>query len=327
MTPAKVSIIIPCYNIAEHLSKCIESVLAQTYQDFELLLVNDGSTDNTLKIIEAFAEKDMRIKVFTHENKGVSYTRNVGIQNAKGNCIVFIDGDDVIKSDYLEKLISDFKETTWTICGMINVRKGFENENENFAKLLQRYPEKTMSKENLLDVLKHSSLSSPCARIYSKEIIVNHKVVFPENVSYQEDLLFNLAYCQHIQEIRLLDYFGYFYIEHSESSTSRYHQNFYDINILFEKLKGLVTNHEDEVYLQRFVLDIVLKKLANIFHLDSQLSKEEQVRIIDEIVDAEYFKFCQLYIPQARINPIFKLALKSSNKYILYFYLKCRFRN
>lgn len=327
MTPAKISIIIPCYNIAEHLSKCIESVLAQTYQDFELLLINDGSTDATLQIAKEYAKKDQRIKVFSHENQGVSFTRNRGIDESKGKLVLFIDGDDYIKLDYIDKLLTGFKENTWTICGMINVRKGVENENENFAKLLQRYPEKTMSKENLLDVLKHSSLSSPCARIYSKEIIVNHKVVFPENVSYQEDLLFNLAYCQHIQEIKLLDYFGYFYIEHSESSTSRYHQNFYDINIFFEKLKGLVTNHEDEVYLQRFVLDMVLKKLANIFHLDSQLSKEKQIRIIDEIFNAKYFKFCQLYIPQARINPIFKLVLKSSNKYILYFYLKWRFRN
>ena len=102
-----VSIIIPCYNIAQHLPTCIQSVLLQTFTDFELLLINDGSTDTTLQICEQFAANDSRIKVFTHQNKGVSYTRNRGIKEAKGEYIMFVDGDDYVERDYIEKHLID----------------------------------------------------------------------------------------------------------------------------------------------------------------------------------------------------------------------------
>lgn len=318
----KLSIIIPCYNIEPHISKCVESILYQTFQDFELLLINDGSKDNTLEVCREYEQKDTRVKVYSHDNKGVSYTRNRGIELAQGECILFIDGDDYVKPDYLEKLVANYADGTWPICGMINIRKGKTKENENFKKLLTLFPDKVVNKENIFEVMAHHSLSSPCARVYSKTILAEKQIIFPEDVTYQEDLLFNLEYCKHIEQVRLLDYFGYYYIEHQVSSTGRYHKNFNHIDRLFSKLYKLVNNQNEEIFLQRFMFDTILKKLSNEFHKDAKHTYKEKLIEIDKVLQLESFKYIGSYIMKSKINVVYKAILKLSNKHILYLYLQ-----
>src|SRR5690606_6348044 len=101
------SIIIPIYNAEKYLVRCIQSILDQTYQNFELILVNDGSQDNSLSISERYAKKDDRIKVVSQKNQGVSSARNRGIELAKAEYVTFIDSDDFIASDYLKIFSSD----------------------------------------------------------------------------------------------------------------------------------------------------------------------------------------------------------------------------
>lgn len=98
------TVIVPVYNAEEYLDRCIESILNQTFTNYELLLVNDGSKDNSLQILRKFEKIDKRITVFTQENQGVSVARNQGIENAKGEYICFIDSDDWVENDYLENL-------------------------------------------------------------------------------------------------------------------------------------------------------------------------------------------------------------------------------
>ena len=106
----KVSIIVPVYNVEKYIPKCIESVLAQTFTDWELILVNDGSTDNSGKICDEYALKDNRIKVIHKENEGVTATRDKGVKTAQGEFLFFIDGDDYISHDALELFINKQKE-------------------------------------------------------------------------------------------------------------------------------------------------------------------------------------------------------------------------
>ena len=101
-----ITIIVPVYNAEKYLSKCIESILTQTYTHFELLLLDDGSNDNSLSICDYYAKQDTRIRVFSHLNMGVSATRNRGIELALGEYISFIDSDDWVKNNYLETLYS-----------------------------------------------------------------------------------------------------------------------------------------------------------------------------------------------------------------------------
>ena len=102
----KVSVIVPVYKVEKYLPECIESVLAQTFTDFELILVDDGSPDNSGKICDAYAARDSRIRVFHKENGGVSSARNFGVKNARADCIAFLDSDDWWKPEFLEKMTS-----------------------------------------------------------------------------------------------------------------------------------------------------------------------------------------------------------------------------
>ena len=101
----KLSIIIPIYNVAPYLNECIDSLMSQTFADFEALFVNDGSTDGSLGILESYAEKDSRIRIFSQPNRGVSAARNLALDNARGEWIAFLDGDDTIDSQWFEKVM------------------------------------------------------------------------------------------------------------------------------------------------------------------------------------------------------------------------------
>ena len=121
-----ITVIVPIYNVEKYLKRCIESILNQTFKDFELLLLNDGSTDSSGKICDIYASKDNRIVVRHKKNQGVSTTRNLGIDIAKGEYITFIDSDDWIEKDYLEKMYSKIKEMNvpLLITGYIEERNG-----------------------------------------------------------------------------------------------------------------------------------------------------------------------------------------------------------
>ena len=101
-----ISIIVPIYNAEQYLSECIDSLVNQSFEDIEIILINDGSTDNSSKICKEYEEKDKRINYIEIKNSGVSHARNVGVENANGKWITFIDADDWVSVDYCEKLIS-----------------------------------------------------------------------------------------------------------------------------------------------------------------------------------------------------------------------------
>ena len=121
MSNPKVSIIIPIYNTAERLPGCLDSVLGQTHQNLEIILVDDGSTDDSPAIIQTYAQKDSRIKVITQKNQGQSAARNRGLKQATGDFISFLDSDDAIKSNFIQKLLAPYAknpQTILTVCGI-----------------------------------------------------------------------------------------------------------------------------------------------------------------------------------------------------------------
>lgn len=320
----QISVIIPCYNIDKHLSKCIESVLAQTFEDFELLLIDDGSSDSTLAICEEYQKKDTRVKFFSHQNKGVSDTRNRGVDLAQGKCIMFIDGDDFIKDDYFNYFITDYSKEIWAICGFTNVREKKTTENRYFLELLKLFPNGKIERIDFLKLLKYYSLSSPCARIYDRKIIIDENIRFNENITYQEDLAFNLRYLNHVKEIKLLDYFGYFYIEHKNSSTSRFHKNFDHIELLFDSLNRMVISNDDKLIVKEFIFQSVLRKISNIFHPKSNKNHFEKITELSALFKSKYFNYTYDYINKTPINFILKTILKLKSTFLIVLYYKLK---
>lgn len=319
-----VSIIIPCYNIAPYIHECVDSILKQTYPHFELLLLDDGSTDATLELCKAYANKDHRIKVFTHENKGVSYTRNRGIKEAKGEFIMFVDGDDYLEKDYIEKHIVDLEDNCITISGFLNEKNGEVKKNLNFKSILSDEAFKIIHKHELLQLLKHDALSTPCCKLYSLKVIQKENIFFDEGVSYQEDLLFNIAYFSYFNKYKLINYFGYHYVAYENSSTSRYHVNFDHTQQIFDQLNMFVNNQDDKAILKEFILQTLLRKISNIFHknnLDSLLLKNKKIR---GILKSEEFAYSKDFIQNIELNGIYKFIIQIERSFLItiYFYLR-----
>ncbi|MDY4690031.1 MAG: glycosyltransferase family 2 protein [Alphaproteobacteria bacterium] len=137
----KISVIIPCYNVAKYLEQCLDSVLKQTFQDFEVICVNDGSTDKSLEILQQYAEKDARIKIIDQENKGAGAARNKGLDVAQGEYISFVDSDDFIDKDFLQILFNNIEkaQTDISCCNFYKIKSDKDihskEQNKNSNKL------------------------------------------------------------------------------------------------------------------------------------------------------------------------------------------------
>ena len=189
-----VSIIVPVYNSYRFLSKCLNSIIKQTYADLDIVIIDDGSTDKSGDICDRFAKKDKRIRVFHKENEGVSVARNLGINKARGEYIVFVDSDDWLSFNAIEIMLSDIlsTETDLVVCNYVFVTL-FKNVKTINPIKIQQYD---IRKKEDLSLFFNSSFSwrGPCSKIYKKSIIDEHGILFREGIKYGEDTIFNLNY-------------------------------------------------------------------------------------------------------------------------------------
>lgn len=188
----KVSIIIPVYNTGERLRRCLDSVLAQTFKDFECLVIDDGSTDSSFSIIKEYVLLDNRVKVFHKENGGVSSARNFGLDAAKGEWIVFLDSDDVLKKHHLEMMVSkmtseiDFGYTSWEAIMRDHSMKYKISEDKCY-----------LGKEKLKDFICNTEILDnmmPWGKIFRRSIIEKKHLRFDTHLTISEDRLFCYSY-------------------------------------------------------------------------------------------------------------------------------------
>lgn len=220
----KISIIIPIYNSEKCIEKCIESILNQKYNEFELLLINDGSTDDSLKVIKKY-EKNKKVRIFNNENHGVSYSRNYGIKKATGDYIMFIDNDDYIDEDYLSTHVQLIEENNADI-----VISGYRRITEN-NKILHQEKLKNTYWSRFIIV-------APWAKIYRKDFLVDNNIEFLK-CGIGEDVYFNLVAYSYNPKICISNYIGYnwFFNTKSVSNTNQKGLNKNtDILFLLEKI-------------------------------------------------------------------------------------------
>lgn len=217
----KISVIVPVYKAEAYLHRCVDSLLAQTFQDFEVLLIDDGSPDRSGEICDEYARKDSRVRVFYKENGGVSSARNLGLDHVKGEWICFVDSDDYVDRTYIDDLLSaininyekelvvqGYKITT--PAGAIVDEKLFESGvvlRDSFIELFSAY--------NLC------SFGFPWSKLFLGEIIRNFNIRFETSVSYSEDLLFVFDYVCHVEKVVFLENTSYFYVDNLNSLTKK----------------------------------------------------------------------------------------------------------
>ena len=194
----KVSIIVPIYNTAKYLPKCLDSIIGQTYQNLEIILVDDGSTDESSKLADGYAKKDKRIKVFHQKNAGQSAARNLGLKKATGDFISFIDSDDQIDKNFISKLLAPYElnDIDLTVCGMHYKRMKKSTSNNVYINHL-RQPRKHESKKAYILYLLATDgrMYSSVNKLYHTEIA--KKCHFDETLSFAEDTKFVLDYLSH----------------------------------------------------------------------------------------------------------------------------------
>lgn len=190
-----VSIIIPIYNTEKYLSSCLDSILNQSYQDLDIILIDDGSTDNSGKIADNYTKKDPRCRIFHQKNSGQSAARNLGLTKAKGEFISFIDADDKIKPDFIKNLLTPLldSDASLSVCGMHYKRLRANSAEDVYIKYLRPRHKSESLKAYILYLLAiDGRMYSSVNKLYRAEIAI--KLHFDTKLNFAEDTKFVLEY-------------------------------------------------------------------------------------------------------------------------------------
>lgn len=282
-----VSIVVPIYNAKKYLNCCINTILQQTYENFELMLVDDGSTDGSLEICNNYERDDKRVKVIHKVNGGVSSARNAGIESATGDYILFIDSDDYIEENYIQTLVENCSDDCdLVVCGFTYDfgSKKTENKVEEVNCLtIEEYKKKFNS------LYAKSLTNSPFGKLYKSELVKD--IAFDISVPLGEDLIFNLDYLKRCKNIKIIPYAGYFYNQTNVSSaTKKYKTEYYDCIIkCYEKSKlfvyGEIKNCGDAI--DCTFCDNCINQTQLIY--ESQLNKKQKKETILTILNNKRF--------------------------------------
>lgn len=219
MIETQLSIIMPVFNADKYLNRCIESILAQSYKDFELIIINDGSVDNTKNICEYYSTKDERIKVITKINAGQSAARNDGLKIAKGEYIQFVDADDWLEPCACENLIDNLKDND---VDLVMASYSFINKkNTSKLKFVDEVYEIQDFIPKLYKYFESWAFNVLWNKIYKAEIIKGNKIIFDEKLNYSEDLIFNLKYLSKVRSLKISSCNVYNYNKINEGSSTK----------------------------------------------------------------------------------------------------------
>ncbi|MCJ8341353.1 MAG: glycosyltransferase family 2 protein [Cetobacterium sp.] len=261
-----ISVIIPIYNASDNLESCLRSVLEQTYLDIEIICIDDGSTDTSLKILKKYKEIDNRIIIITQENKGVSSARNEGIKKAIGTHVIFLDSDDKLPKTAIYEL-NNFKNYD-LVCGSFRVEKKIYELEENEYKDIKQF---IINKKNTL------YYSTVCFKLLNLSIIKQEKILFPK-IEYGEDTSFMYDYLKYIKTIKTIKTIVYWCREREGSLSRKKIKNSWEIfEMLYHKGKNLVDDKNKIIFFNRGM------KATLILEMKNKKNKEDIKKILKKI--------------------------------------------
>lgn len=295
MNNISVSIIIPVYNAEVYIQRCIDSILAQDYPNFEIILINDGSTDKSGAICEDNSHRDSRIKYYYQKNCGVSVARNFGLQVANGQWVAFIDADDYVGTRYISSLMHNSASHT------LNMLRGIQRVDENSIctaqfglKASELHELKDIQSLLSLMILRYLPFVSPCAKLFNLQIIRNNNLSFDENIHNGEDRIFIAQYLllEDVKSISVIDYDEYFYVQNPKSATSTLSvsgQEWAKVNIVWNELfDRLIAKYkiEDDSFIKKhkaFVKTMIIDSVLMVCRKSCHHSSTEQYKRYDII--------------------------------------------
>lgn len=318
MPDSLVSIIVPVYNSEKTLHRCVDSILGQTYQHFELLLINDGSKDRSGEICDEYARKDSRVRVFHKENGGVSSARNLGLDYALGDWVAFVDSDDWVDSLYLSSFEIDEKIDL----SCTHMRVVGWNEWESIPLLDQTW---VNGPDFLSYIIRRSNY--PFCKLFKRIIIDDNRLRFNENIHYGEDTLFVYSFIYFVGVAKTVSSDGYNYDCSNMSSLSKKHHSWeeysYTIDMISKAISRLENKYAWNGYDERNIIvnnlltthlryimrhcDLLTinKELRGIVSNDNVLiqikdnkswKKSISRRVFDSMIKSKMYILCSLYL-------------------------------
>jgi glycosyltransferase involved in cell wall biosynthesis len=295
----EISIIVPIYNVEEFLNKCINSILAQTFKNFELILVNDGSTDRSGEICNYYAEKDHRITVIHKENGGVSSARNIGINLAIGKYIAFVDPDDTIESQMYEELLKAAKKhnADVVVCPIksINTKNLSVSVSSIWRDVNNPLTKKIIENELIPSILidKNYSLVSSVNKLYRKSIVNLINLTFEEHKDHSEDARFNFTLLTSINRLVYVDKPLYnYYIRNRDSLSRTFREDFHTYIIDNKKfLIKLCETYKYEKYVEIIrakYTTFILSHMQDVVRKD--MGRYSKYKIVSQILNNNEFR-------------------------------------
>jgi glycosyltransferase involved in cell wall biosynthesis len=268
----KISVIIPVYNVTSYLTECLTSLVHQTLTAVEFIVVNDGSTDGSDLILESFAQEDPRFRVLHQTNQGVSVARNQGLKLAQGECVAFVDADDFVASDFLEKLYTAYtlhQTQIVTACFTSQV-DGQWIPQKMFIPTAKVFTSAEIHHDIIPHFLQADTLNSSCVKLFSRSLIMNNHIIFLSELSNGEDALFCLQAFAKAERIVFIDYSGYHYRQVSGSAS----RNIMAKNYLQLAIDTFTFDHQSYAQLQlsskvinRFKSIRLIENLYDLIHI------------------------------------------------------------
>lgn len=311
---ATISVIVPVYNVEPYLHRCIDSILNQTFTDFELILVNDGSTDNSGKICDEYAKKDNRIKVIHQENSGQSFARNTGLDIAQGKYIMFCDSDDFVAEDWCEVMLNAAQThpDAFIVSNLYKVNCGIK----------QSYlPENTdLSLSTYFEIYKSGISAYAVNKIYEAKKLTDLHIRFDETLKLAEDVKFNVIYYSTCNNCIYISSALYYYVDNFDSITHCYHPNHFDLLLHAFWCRLPLISQEDipeycDIWLYQFI-----HLFDNVFKPQCKMNYIKKLRYNHQMIQSKEFRFCLEHASGKNENPLFMKILRTHNYYLFHLF-------
>ena len=337
----KVSIIIPVYNVEKYIWKCLNSIVNQTYKNIEIIIVNDETKDNSLEICEEFKQKDNRIIIISKKNQGLGLARNTGIEHATGDYVLFVDGDDYVEENLVEKTVKLIEDNNCDLVRFHNYRENLTTGEKTVRKSpLEEgiYPKNDIVEKLLLPIIGMLPFQdgnsfvgmSVWRNLYKLNIIKENNIIFDsERIFIEEDILFNIKYLQKIKQAFVINEPLYHYMVNDNSLTGKYNPDRFakEMKLCQEidnRLKNTNLKGKYEIRLNRKILDCA-RMCINI-ELNRKASRTNKKEKILEIINDNNFNHALKEYPVNKMMIKYKIVfflLKYKLIFLLEIFYKC----
>ncbi len=308
----KVSVIVPAYNAEKTIKKCIDSIMNQTFDDYEVIVINDGSTDNTKDLLDMY-KNNPKLRVINKKNGGIGAARNDGIKEAKGDYITFVDSDDYVDKKILESFYNFAIKNSLDVVTS-SYKKVISGKIVDWPSIKYKIGNIKTSPKIIFSIE-----YAPWAKMFKRDLLINHNIKFVENKKY-EDIPF---VCRALLYSKLTGYLKdahYYYVVHKKSETTTMDERVFDI---LDALKMIKNDYRKEYYLKDEINYLLIDKTTN-YMLQQRVQKNRKIR--KQFIN-EGYKFLNENVKNWKSNKYYKETSKlkrfiKNHKFILKGYCK-----